>query len=124
LGDILSSPSCQNFESYTRGVETQLQVAEMEQNDLIQIRLAVKEAQEAKATARMYTVRKGPIIVKDAKVKIAEKKARRKPQKQVAIEVDDEGEDEDENIHPELRGLVFGDLVHDPFIAQHDVIKF
>lgn len=42
---ILSSPSRQNFESYTRGVETQLRVAELEQHDLIQIRLAVKEAQ-------------------------------------------------------------------------------
>jgi hypothetical protein len=83
MSDVLSSPSRQNFESYTRGVETQLRVAELEQADLIQIRMSVKESQAAKATNRMYTVGKGPIKVKDAKVGIAQKVARRKPKRQV-----------------------------------------
>src|ERR1700726_1403173 len=70
MEDVLSSPSRQNFESYTHGVETQLRVAELEQHDLIQIRMAVKESQAVKATCRMYTVGKGPIKVKDAKAGI------------------------------------------------------
>src|SRR5271170_4955587 len=70
IEDVLSSPSRQNFESYTCRVETQLQVAELKQYNLIQIRMAVKESQAAKATYRMYTVSKGPIKVKDAKARI------------------------------------------------------
>jgi hypothetical protein len=128
MGMVLSSPSRQNFESYTRGVETQLRVAELEQNDLIQIRMAVKESQAMKATCRMYTVGKGPIKVKDAKAGIAEKVVRRKPKKQVdtelTIEVDDEDGADDELIDPELRGIVFGDEIRDPFEAQYNVIKF
>jgi hypothetical protein len=128
MGIVLSSPSRRNFESYTRGVETQLQVAELEQNDLIQIRLAVKEAQSAKATCWKYTVGKGPIKVKDAKVKIAEKVVQRKPKKQVdtefTIKVDDDERDDDELIDPELRGIVFRDKIQDPFEAQYDELKF
>ena len=128
MDTVLSSPSRQNFESYTRGVETQLRVAELEQNDLMQIRLAVKELQAMKASCRMYTVGKGPIKVKDAKAGIAEKVARRRPKKQVdtelTIEVDDEFEDSDELIDLELRGIVFGDEIQDPFEAQSNVIKF
>ena len=128
MEDILSSPSRQNFESYTRRVETQLRVAELKQHDLIQIRMAVKESQAVKATCRMYTVGKGPIKVKDAKAGIAEKVARRKPKKQVntefTIEVDDEVEGDDESLHPELQGVVFGDEIPDPFVAQYDYIKF
>jgi hypothetical protein len=48
MGDVLSSPSRQRFESYTRGVEEQLRTGELVQNNLIQIRMAVKEAQSAK----------------------------------------------------------------------------
>jgi hypothetical protein len=86
INNVLSSPSCQNFESYTRGVETQLRVAKLEQSDLIQIRTAVKEAQSAKATYRMYTVSKGSIKVKDAKQGIDEKNTQRKPKKQVQVD--------------------------------------
>jgi hypothetical protein len=133
MDEVLSSPSRRNFDSYTRGVETQLRVAELEQNDLTQIRLAAKESQATKATCRMYTVGKGPIKVRDAKAGIAEKVARRKPKKPVntefTIEVDDEVEDgnvedSDALIHPELRGLVFGDEIPDPFEAQYDELKF
>src|SRR5277367_6361479 len=45
MDEILSSPSRQSFDSYTRSVKTQLWVAELKQNDLTQIRLAIKEAQ-------------------------------------------------------------------------------
>ena len=90
---------------------------------------AVKDAQAANATCRMYTVGKGPIKVKDAKTVIAEKVARRKPKKLVdtklTIDIDDEDEeDSDALIHLELRGLVFGDEIRDPFKAQDDELKF
>jgi hypothetical protein len=131
MDDVLSSPSCENFRSYTRGVETQLQVAELEQADLIQIRMSVQEAASMKATNRIYTTGKGLIKVKDAKVEVARKIAQQRPKKQVEHEFiinveegDEEGDANDANIHLELRRLVFSDVVPNPFLAQHDVIKF
>jgi hypothetical protein len=91
----------------------------------------VKEAQKAKATCRMYTVGKGPIKVKDAKKAIGEKNSRKRPKKpvqefivKVDEDVDVEGEDDDDFLHPELQGKVFGDHVRDLFEAQADEIKF
>jgi hypothetical protein len=45
---------------------------------------------------------------------------------QFVLEVDDEIEEDDgdECIHPELRGVVFGDEIRNPFTAQDDFIKF
>jgi hypothetical protein len=132
MGDILSSPSRRGFESYTRGVEEQLRTGELVQNDLIQIRMAVKESQSAKATCRMYTVSKGPISMKDGQKSVAEKVARRKPKKQVdtqlIIPVSD-GDDEikgvdDKVINPELRGFAFGDSIRDPFLEQDNYLTF
>jgi len=79
MGDVLSSPSRQRYKAYTRRVETQLRVAELEQHTLIQMRLSHKEQTEKKATSRMYTPSTGPIKVKDAKVTISAKVARRRP---------------------------------------------
>jgi hypothetical protein len=131
MDNVLSSRSCENFRSYTHGVETQLRVAELEQANLIQIRMSVQEAASIKATNRMYTTGKGPIKVKDAKVEVAKKIAQRRPKKQVEHEFiinvkegDEEGDNDDANIYLELRELVFGDVVPDPFLAQHDVIEF
>jgi hypothetical protein len=73
MDDVLSSPSYENFRSYTSGVETQLRVAELEQADLIQIGMPVQETALIKATNRMYTTGKGPIKAKDAKVEVAKK---------------------------------------------------
>jgi hypothetical protein len=142
LAPELNSPSRENYARYTRAVKTQLQVAELEQNDLIQIRLSVKEQQKSKATCRMYTVGKGPIKAKDAKVAIAEKNAHKRPKKQletkfmVPVDSDDDEVIEDgdmgdvdmgdgnELIHLELRGIVLGDPISNPFEDQHDYIKF
>ena len=82
-----------------------------------------------KTTNRMYTVGKGPIKVKDAKAGIAEKVSRRKSKKQVDTELridveDNEVDDDDRLIHLELRGVVFGDPIPDPFAAQEDLIYF
>ena len=111
MSDALSSPSRRQFESYTRGVEEQLQIGELVQNDLIQIRIAVKESQKAKATYRMYTVSKGPITVKDAQKSVADKVAQKKPKKPIQVDTqfiiplddDDEiGGVDNEDISPEL----------------------
>jgi hypothetical protein len=109
MDNVLSSPSCENFRSYTCGVETQLQVAELEQADLIQIRMSVQEAVLIKATNKMYITSKGLIKVKDAKVKVAKKIAQQRPKKQVehkfiinVEEGDKEEEDNNANIHLEL----------------------
>jgi len=135
MDDTLSSPSRQRFESYTRGVEEQLRIGEMVQNDLIQIRTAVKEAQSARATCRMYTVGKGPISMGDGRKSVADKVAQRKPKKQVQVETqtqfimsvcDDEDMDEDidDVIDLELRGITLGDPVRDPFTEQESYIRF
>ena len=92
-------------------MEEQLRIGELVQNDLIQIRMAVKESQKAKATCRMYIVGKGPITIKDAQQLVAEKVARRKPKKQIQVDTqfiiliddDDEiGSRVDEDIDLEL----------------------
>jgi hypothetical protein len=65
----------------------------------------------------MYTVGKGPITVKDVQKSVAEKIAQRRPKKQVQVDtqftltVDDDDDDgfDNEDIDPELRGIVFGD---------------
>ena len=115
-------------------MEEQLQIGELVQNDLIQIRMAVKESQKAKATCRMYTVSKGPISVKDAQKSVAEKVARRKPKKQIQVDtqfvipIDDNDEIgggvDDEDIDLELRGFAFGDSIRDLFAEQEDYITF
>jgi hypothetical protein len=51
----------------------------MVRNDLIQIRLAVKELQVAKATCRMYTIGKGLITIQASQRSVIKKVARRKP---------------------------------------------
>ena len=74
-----------------------LRVALVEQGDLMQIRIAVKEAQKRKATCQNYTTWKGSIRVEDALVRIAEKearKAKRAPKKPLIIKADDEDSDE------------------------------
>jgi len=115
-------------------VEEQLRIGELVQNDLIQIRTAVKESQSAKATCRMYTVGKGPISVRDAQKSVVEKVARRKSKKQVQVDTqfiipvgdeDDEiGGVDDEDIDLELRGFAFGDSIRDLFAEQDDYLKF
>jgi hypothetical protein len=88
----------------------------------------------------MYTLGRGPVKVKDAMTKIVEEVARRKPKSQVAtqptIKVDNEvegsneikGRNEVENgdeiVHLELREVVFGNKITDPFAAQYDGLKF
>jgi len=140
LAPKLSSPSRKNYARYTQAVKIQLQVAELKQNNLIQIRLSVKEQQKSKAACRMYTVSKGPIKAKDVKIVIAEKNARKRPKKQletkfiVLVDSDDDeviedgdiGDigDGDEVIHLELPGIVLGDPIPDPFKDQHDYIGF
>ena len=93
-------------------MEEQLQIGDLVQNDLIQIRMAVKESQKVKATCRMYTVSKGPTTIKDAQKLVTEKVARRKPNKQIQVDTqfivfiddDDEigGKVDDEDIDLEL----------------------
>jgi hypothetical protein len=107
---ILSSPSRRAFESWQKGNEEMLRVAHAEQGDLMQIRLAAKEAQKRKATCRNYTTGKGSIRVEDALVRIAEKearKAKKAPKKPLIIEADDEDSD-DSDLDSEMGGFAFG----------------
>ena len=87
-----------------------LRGAHSEQVDLMQIRLAAKEAQKRKATCRNYTTGKGSIRVEDALVRIAEKearKAKKAPKKPLIIEADDEDSD-DSDLDSEMGSLAFG----------------
>jgi len=118
-------------------VEEQLRIGEMVQNDLIKVRTAVKEAQSARATCRMYTIGKGPISIRDREKSVADKVAQRKPKKQVQVETQtqtqfimsvcdnkDMDKDIDDVIDLELWGITLGDLVQDPFTEQESYIRF
>jgi hypothetical protein len=107
---MLSSPSRRAFESWQKGNEEMFRVAHAEQGDLMQIRIAAKEAPKRKATCRNYTTWKGSIRVEDALLQIAEKKtrkAKRTPKKPVVIEVDNEDGD-DSDLDSEMGGFAFG----------------
>jgi hypothetical protein len=123
------------MESYRKGCEQILQVAEIQQGDLISIQTATKESLKRKATNRNYIVGKGPISAWAAIQAVAEKEARKRPKKKLIIPVSsdedsDSGSDDDEynSLHPELanwdNGQSNGDLIRDPFREQQDFITF
>ena len=126
---MLSSPSRRAFESWQKGNEEILRVAHVEQGDLMQIRIAAKEAQKRKATCRNYTTGKGSIRVEDALVRIAEKearKAKRAPKKPLIIEANDEDSD-DSDLDSEFGSFAFGaDIagVPDYLNPSYDYIPF
>ena len=57
----LSSPTCRHMESYRKGCEQIMRVADIQQGDLISIQAATKACLTRKATNRNYIVGKGPI---------------------------------------------------------------
>jgi hypothetical protein len=132
----LSSPTRRHMESYRKGCEQILQVADIQQGDLISIQTATKASLKRKATNRNYIVRKGPISAWAAIQAVAEKEARKRPKKQkVVIPVSsdkdsDSSSDDDEynSLHPELanwdNGQSNGELIQDPFREQQDLITF
>jgi hypothetical protein len=84
--------------------------AHAEQGELMQIRIAAKEAQKRKAACRNLTTGEGSIRVEDALLQIAEKEARKAkgaPLKPVIIEVDSEDGD-DSDVDSEMEGFAFG----------------
>jgi len=60
-----------------------LQIADIQQGDLITIQTATKEAIRRKATNRNYIVGKGPISPRPAIRAVAEKEARKRPKKKL-----------------------------------------
>jgi hypothetical protein len=86
MDPMLSSLLRQGFNQYLKGIEVILRVSHIEQVDLIQICLAVKEAQKRKQVGRKYTVCKGLITILARLEAIKEKNARvvkRKPKKSI-----------------------------------------
>jgi hypothetical protein len=102
------------MESHQRGCEQILQVADIQQGDLILIQTATKASIKQKATNQNYIVRKGLISARAAIQAVAEKEARKRPKKQkVMIPVSsnddsDSGSDDDEynSLHPELANWI------------------
>src|SRR5450755_898970 len=98
------------MESYKKGCEQILQVAHIQQGDLILIQTATKESLKRKGTNRNYIVCKGLISAKAAIQAVAEKEARKQPKKKLILKVsndedssDDRISNEYETLHPELR---------------------
>jgi hypothetical protein len=134
---LLSSPSQRNFKEFSEGTQTLVSTFSLEQNDLIQIRLAAKDKLKRQAIRRKYCVGKGAITAKDGRTNIAEKlerqskKGKGKGKVTVTIAVSDDNDedvddDDDQWDHPELNGVVFGDSagIPDPFTANYDYIRF
>jgi hypothetical protein len=71
LSMLMSSLSRRNFEGFSQG--TQVLTSTFSLNDLMQIRLAAKDKLKRKALGRKYTVGKGTVTVKDARIAISEK---------------------------------------------------
>jgi len=130
----LSSPTRKHMESYRKGCEQILRVADIQQGDLIAIQTATKESLRRKATNRNYIVGKGPISARAAIQAVAEKEARKRPKKKLMLEVSEDEDEDDgidneyESLHPELAGWDNGvssmACVRDPFREQQDFIAF
>ena len=84
------------MESYRKGCEQILQVADIQQGDLISIQTATKASLKQKATNRNYIVGKGPISARAAIQAVAKKEARKRPKKKLVLEVSS-NEDSDEH---------------------------
>ena len=110
-----------------------MQVADIQQGDLITIQTAIKEATRRKATNRNYIVGKGLISAWAAIQAVAEKEARKRPKKKLLLEASDDDDDHDidneyETLHPELgewdnrqSSMAY---IQDPFREQQDFITF
>jgi hypothetical protein len=129
----LSSPTRRAMQSYRKGCEQILRVADIQQGDLLIIQTATKAALRRKATNRNYIVGKGPISARAAIQAIAEKEARKRPKKKLVVEVSDDDDDDDDDptyepLHPELVGWDNGQSsmthVPDPFREQQEFITF
>lgn len=117
------------MESYRKGCEQILRVADIQQGDLISIQTATKASLKRKATTRNYIIGKGPISAQAAVQAVAEKEARKRPKKKLVVDVSsDEDSDgtnnEYETLYPELVGWDNGqssmDYVRDPFREQQE----
>ena len=147
---LMSSPSRRRFQEFTEGTQVLVTTLSLEQNDLIQMRLAAKEKLKRQAIRRKYTVGKGAITAKAGRKAIAEKldrqskkgiskgrgkgKGKGKGKGTVTIPVSsdsdldadsDDDDDDDQWDHPEMEGVVFGDMagVPDPFNPSYDYIR-
>jgi hypothetical protein len=130
----LSSPTRKHIESYRKGCEQILRVADIQQGNLITIQTATKESIRRKATNRNYIVGKGPISAQAAIQAVAEKEARKRPKKKLVLEVSDDEDEYDsinneyESLHPELMGwdnrVSSMACVQDPFREQQEFITF
>ena len=135
----LSSPTRKHMESYQKGCKQILQVADIQQGDLISIQTATKASLKQKSTNRNYIVGKGLMSARAAIQAVAEKEARKRPKKQkLAILVssdedsdysnDSEPDTEYNSLYPELanwdNGQSNGELIQDPFNGQQDFITF
>jgi hypothetical protein len=151
LEKVLSSPSKERFDRYTKGTEIQLLYAQITKQEIVQIHLAFKENLKAGDKARKYTVGTAPMKVKAGLAAIQEKDARQRksikkePRKEPrkvgnrkgkakslatsSFVLDLESDDDDSMIqaqleHPELEGFSFGDQVPDPFVDSSDFVGF
>jgi hypothetical protein len=78
LDPLLSSLLKQKFGSSYKGNEALWIKAEIQREDIQQIRAYTKQRQELKDEARKYIIGSGPIKVKDTKVAIQENESRKK----------------------------------------------
>ena len=78
LEKVLSSPSKERFDRYTKGTEIQLLHAQITKQEIVQIHLAFKENLKAGDKARKYTVGTAPMKVKAGLAAIQEKDARQR----------------------------------------------
>jgi len=136
---LLSSPSRQNFAEFSQGTQVLTHTFLLEQNDLTEIRVAAKDKQKRKAIGRKYCVGKGAVTVGDARTAISEKMARQskkgkgkgkatrnsiKNSIEITVSSDCDSEFSEEDLHPELKGKVFGDVDdrRDPIEANYDYV--
>jgi hypothetical protein len=70
---LLSSPSQRNLQEFLEGTRVLVSTFSLEQNDLIQFRLAAKDKLKRQAIGRKYTVGKGTVSVQDGRKNISEK---------------------------------------------------
>jgi hypothetical protein len=73
MNPLLSSPSQRNLQEFLDGTWVLVSTFSLEQNDLIQIRLAAKDKLKRQAISTKYTVGKGAVSVQDGHKNIAEK---------------------------------------------------
>ena len=102
----LNSLTRKHIESY-KSYEQILQVADIQQGDLISIQTATKEAIRQKAINRNYIISKGPISARAAIQAVAKKEARKRPKEKLVVEVssdDSNTDNEYKTLHPELAG--------------------